>query len=595
MTPLPLYLVVQDAPAALLATPVKDPYAPKPARTGFQLFMSHNRESFALLPMSLNEFRAEMSRVWKQLSDPDKAVWQDLARQDQRRYEAELNAYTPPAYLSTVALQASRRLDELKKAARGDPNAPRLPVSAYSFFLSSNRRDIQGQRPGLKHNEVMREVGVTWKALSDADRQPFLAQADTDVARFEREMELYLLKSQKEQLGLTTTGTQKAKKVGRPRKTPLKVGRAASSTLLKTGKGGKLLPPRRPQTAYNVMYMSKRAEVLATYQVSHNECSALCGRLWRQMTDSEREPFQRMANADKLRYAAEMKEYRAKLEAASEVTDAQQSVGFQCFATAKRRESEGLTLKDISAIWTSMPEQHQVLWEELAADRGQDHTGGLEQQEEEEQRQLEENARAILAAREMRFSFDESGDHDGRAHVLPAPGATSTDDDVDEGGRLGDEDSYHYPPYEYDDNNGDHEQNDDDGQQHRTMFSGGDAFESAGDGFAHYVTNKKAERIGWTEAMWVNEWASLPEDHRNFWEDLALERSAEAIRDDHLVSSTSSRSRRLSSSGGSSNFSGSDGGDDDSDGGRASLDADAISDLLPSSAGSNQVDVDAFV
>lgn len=568
--------------------------------------MNHNRESFTLLQMSLNEFRAEMSRIWKQLSDQDKGMWHEMAKQDQQRYEAELDAYKPPAYLSTTVLRASRRLEEFKKAARSDPNAPRLPVSAYSFFLSSNRRDIQAQRPGLKHNEVMREVGVTWKSLSDAERQPFLAQAECDVERFKREMEFYLLKSQKEQLGLTANGVRKAKKrstVGRPRKTPVKhsfanADGATTSTLLKGGKDRKLIPPRRPQTAYNIMYMSKRAEVLATYQVSHNECSALCGRLWRQMTDAEREPFQRMANEDKLRYAAELKEYRAKLEAANKANDAQESVGFRCFAVAKRRESEGLTLQDISAIWTSMSEQHQVLWEELAADRGQDQSGGLEQQEEEEQRQLEENARAILAAREMRFSFDESAEHDGRTHELPAPAAPSTDDDDDEGGQLGHEDSYHYPPYAYGSNNDEHEQPDEDGRYRRTMYSGGGAFEDVGGGFAHYVASKKAERIGWTKSMWVNEWASLPEDHRNFWEDLALERPAEAIGGDHIVSSPSSRSRRLSSSGGSSsNFSGSDGGEDDSeaDGGRDSLDADAICDLLPATAGSNQAEVDAFV
>lgn len=495
-------MTVQDSQATLFPKPIKDPYAPKPAKTSFQLFMNHNRESFTLLHMSLNEFRAEMSQIWKRLGDKDKEVWHEMAREDQRRYETELNAYKPPAYLSTNLFRATRRLDELKKAARADPDAPRQPVSAYSFFLSANRRDIQSRRPDLKHNDVMREVGLTWKALGDAERQPFVTQAEEDVERFQKEMELYTVKNRRQAAGQGAGTKTKAKKrcAGRVRNVLDEEDKYGSSSpvtaesFFKGTKRRKLVHPRRPQTAYNLMYMSKRAEILATYQVSHNECSALCGRLWRQMSEGEREPFHRMANEDKLRYQAELKEYRAKLDQENEAT-ARETLGFRYFADAKRRENEGMTMSEVSAVWASMSEAHQVLWEELAADR---QTSGDQMAEDlEEQRQLEENARTILAAREMRFSFDETSDAELPAHSDLA----SPSDEQYIGGD-------HYHPSASD---------------HKPSYD--DRKESLG--FAHFMAAKKSEHSDWTRAMWMDEWVALPDAHRIVWEDHALEKAAE--------------------------------------------------------------------
>ncbi|RLN90513.1 hypothetical protein BBJ28_00011565 [Nothophytophthora sp. Chile5] len=398
---------------AVVKAPIKDPFAPKPAKTGFQIFMNHNRESFTLLDMTLNEFRAEMSQLWKRLSDDDKSAWYQMAQQDQMRYEAEINAYMPPAYMSSALLRAHKRLDELKRLARGDAGAPRLPVSAYSCYLSTKRREMQLRRPELKHNEVMREMGVVWKALSEAERAPYQRKAELDVERFQTEMETYLAQQEQQKQHAAADFNTK-----RTRKQKVQEVEVETKGTPKTRKKRKLTSPRRPKTAYNLMYMSKRAELLATYQMSHNECSALCGRLWRQMPDVERDPYQRMAAEDKRRYQAELQRYQAQVHKAREAV-ARDSAGFRYFVEARRRESEGLSEDEIVATWLDMSEPHQVLWAELANDRSHttlsiadaDVAAG-----EEEQKQLEESARAILAAREMHFPSvednDGRGDHD---------------------------------------------------------------------------------------------------------------------------------------------------------------------------------------
>ncbi|RLN57890.1 hypothetical protein BBJ29_005865 [Phytophthora kernoviae] len=385
-----------------IKAPLKDPFAPKPAKTGFQLFMKHNRESFTLLNMTLNEFRAEMSQLWKRLSDADKVAWYEMAKQDQLRYETEMNAYTPPAYMSSVLQHADNHIDKLKRLAREDESAPRLPISAYSFYLSSERQDLQKRLPGLKHNEIMREMGVAWKLLEVADRAPYQRKAEQDVDRFRTEMEVHLARQEDHREAECTDKRQNRKR--KPQHERIDAGFLEDKKeATATRKKRKSAHPRRPKTAYNLMYMSKRTELLATYQMSHNECSALCGRLWRQMSESEREPFKRMAAEDKRRYQAELEFFKTQ-EGEANVQVLRESLGFCTFLETKRRENPGISENEVVALWESKSEPHRVLWGEFGQGSSQT-TSSISKDNasilEKEQKQLEENTQLMLTARGM--------------------------------------------------------------------------------------------------------------------------------------------------------------------------------------------------
>lgn len=516
-------VVVQKTSSSAAKMLLKDPYAPKTPKSGFQMFMSHNRESFTLLNITLNEFRVEMSQLWKRLSEDDKSVWYSMAKQDQLRYEAEVNAYTPPAYLSTNAVRTRKRLDELKKVARTDADAPQLPMTAYHIYLTHKRREIQVQQPRLKHNDVMRQVGLTWKALSAFDREPYLRKAEQDTKRFEKDMERYLgaqvppsVSSSFGDSYSAETQTEHGRANGRKRR---KVADVAETTARSKRKKHPETP-RQPQTAYNLMYMSKRAEILAAYQMSHNECSALCGRMWRQMSEQDREPYHRMAEEDRLRYEAEMNEFRTRLEQ-SRVEEAEvirrNSLGFRHFLSAKRRGDDELSYDDIAAMWNNMTESHRTLWEELASEHG-DRAGhafegvlvGEEAgDEEDERRRLEENAHVVLAARAMHHG---DGDDD-------------RDEDDDDGDADGNDDS-DYPvdsfPFtlSHPDRNLEPQSNP---RREQTL------------GFRYYVESKRTEHFGernrWTSHMWASEWESFDESQRALWEELAEEHAVEALSD----------------------------------------------------------------
>ncbi|CAI5702412.1 unnamed protein product [Peronospora effusa] len=297
-----------------LRSPPTDPFAPSPAKTGFQLFMIHNQESFALLSMTINEFSAEMRQLWKRLGDANRKAWYELAKQDEKRYETEMDTYEPPACMNLAARCAHWRVDELKDLARGDAFAPRMPLNAYNFCLSIEGKEMVTRRSNAKKSESMPAIDIAWKSLSDGERALFQLRAEEDAERFRKEMEPYLLQRNDHR----TATARSTKRPTRKQKEQKEQGRVAVRKKVKKSvvrrKKRKSALPRRPKTAYNIMYMSERTELLATYQMSHNECSALCGRLWRQMSETERKPYKQMAADDKRRYDAELEIYNAHVE-----------------------------------------------------------------------------------------------------------------------------------------------------------------------------------------------------------------------------------------------------------------------------------------
>lgn len=63
---------------------------------------------------------------------------------------------------------------QAKKDAK-DPNAPKSPISAYiRYSMSGVRNSIKAKNPELKPKEIMTEIGLKWKAMTDAQKKPFL-------------------------------------------------------------------------------------------------------------------------------------------------------------------------------------------------------------------------------------------------------------------------------------------------------------------------------------------------------------------------------------------------------------------------------------
>ena len=79
-----------------------------------------------------------------------------------------------------------------------DPNKPKRKMSAYAFFVQSEREAlrIRNKEKGTDHipslSELSKFCSEKWKCLDDTKKAPFLKLAEEDKARFDEEMASYV-------------------------------------------------------------------------------------------------------------------------------------------------------------------------------------------------------------------------------------------------------------------------------------------------------------------------------------------------------------------------------------------------------------------
>ena len=59
-----------------------------------------------------------------------------------------------------------------KKVKKG----PKRPASAFIFFSKVERPKLKAKNPDMAFGEIGKELGKRWKALSDAEKKPYLDQ-----------------------------------------------------------------------------------------------------------------------------------------------------------------------------------------------------------------------------------------------------------------------------------------------------------------------------------------------------------------------------------------------------------------------------------
>merc|ERR1719217_290651 len=166
---------------------------------------------------------------------------------------------------------------------------PKKALSAYFIWLNEvGRKDIIAKQFGGSGKDVAaiaKAAGVAWGAMSDADKKPWNEKAEKDKERHANEMKTYVPSESSE-----------------PKK--------------KKGKKGKKDPnkPKRGLSAYFFFGKDVRADVIK------NECKGdgskvtevmkAIGVRWGKVDAKGREKYEKLAEADKERYAKEMAEYK---------------------------------------------------------------------------------------------------------------------------------------------------------------------------------------------------------------------------------------------------------------------------------------------
>jgi len=225
----------------------KDPEAPKRPMSSYMYFAADKRESVTkknpnAAPKEVMKILGEM---WNQLGKGEAGKngtkqYDDLAAKDKVRYESEKETYNimiaernkqaeqqmaerrnkdkeealellksrqetatvtapvavHPAPMPSVALDNMSVMSVLttthKTKRKKDPNAPKKASSAYIFFTTENRSQIQAQmKAGTSQPELLAEVGRQWRELTLEKKEKYVKMANEDKERYAKDMVKY--------------------------------------------------------------------------------------------------------------------------------------------------------------------------------------------------------------------------------------------------------------------------------------------------------------------------------------------------------------------------------------------------------------------
>jgi len=149
---------------------------PKRNRSAFILFSIDIREK--LKPKELDELNpndkfVRIAQLWKEISDEERKVYEQRAKQEKERYTNELTDFCK--IFPSEPIQRPR--NHIKK-----------PCNAYGYYLKHIKESIRKENPELRMCEVLRIVGDRWKKLSPEDKIVFEERAEASRKIFKAEV-----------------------------------------------------------------------------------------------------------------------------------------------------------------------------------------------------------------------------------------------------------------------------------------------------------------------------------------------------------------------------------------------------------------------
>lgn len=167
------------------------------------------------------------------------------------------------------------------KSSKSSSTVSRIPRprSAWILFLTSVREEKRAEHSGLSFAELCAAMASTWRDMDDEAKRPFQEGHNADVARYQRD--------------LSRLSENDRKQIMKRRKRP-----RTSHT--------------RPKSALSpYMWFAKefRPKVVAENPTfSFADIGRELGRRWREMNETDKQPYVKLAEADKARYLTEVSE-----------------------------------------------------------------------------------------------------------------------------------------------------------------------------------------------------------------------------------------------------------------------------------------------
>lgn len=166
-----------------------------------------------------------------------------------------------------------------------DPNKPKGVKSAYIYFTEHERAEREKNGNSVSFTELSRLCGPIWGTMTEDDKAPFQKQTEKDRKRYEKEMESYIPPSDSDSDD-EGPKRKKVKKVKDPN------------------------APKKNLSAYFHFAADKRPEIKEENPgIVITEQAKKIGILWKALEKEDKEPYEKLAEKDRERYAKELAAY----------------------------------------------------------------------------------------------------------------------------------------------------------------------------------------------------------------------------------------------------------------------------------------------
>ena len=85
--------------------------------------------------------------------------------------------------------------ERVKHHHKKDKDAPKRAITAPFFYNKERRPQLIKEQPTLKNTEIIKVMAEEYRNLPDAKKKPYIALAEKDKARYQKEMEAYRKKN----------------------------------------------------------------------------------------------------------------------------------------------------------------------------------------------------------------------------------------------------------------------------------------------------------------------------------------------------------------------------------------------------------------
>jgi hypothetical protein len=202
-----------------------DPNAPKRPANAFILFCELQRMCIkeerrlinkkapgSELDLQLSNLTKALGARWRQLSEVDRKVYQDMFKDQVKQYDTDLAEY--------MSLHPNAPLEDAEIASlpKGwtDPDAPKRPANPFFVFCEMEDERLRTERKlgktpeedEMELNKISKSLGERWRLLTETERQRIFFANLVYIDKYEEQLAAYRKYMNEKKAALPTPSNQ---------------------------------------------------------------------------------------------------------------------------------------------------------------------------------------------------------------------------------------------------------------------------------------------------------------------------------------------------------------------------------------------------